>query len=76
LQGVADKLGVTYSADGDNADTAESLTTKIVAVTPTQTQLNAMTVEQLQIFASLIELTYDYTNKTDLIALILAEYTE
>lgn len=69
-------MGVTYSADGDNADTAESLTTKIVAVTPTQTQLNAMTVEQLQIFASLIELTYDYTNKTDLIALILAEYTE
>lgn len=67
---------MTYSADGDNADTAESLTTKIVAVTPTQTQLNAMTVEQLQIFASLIELTYDYTNKTDLIALILAEYTE
>lgn len=69
-------MGVAYSADGDNADTAESLTTKIVAVTPTQTQLNAMTVEQLQIFASLIELTYNYTNKTDLIALILAEYTE
>lgn len=67
---------MTYSADGDNADTAESLTTKIVAVTPTQAQLNAMTVEQLQIFASLIELTYDYTNKTDLIALILAKYTE
>lgn len=67
---------MAYSADGDNADTAESLTTKIVAVTPTQTQLNAMTVEQLQIFASLIELTYNYTNKTDLIALILAEYTE
>lgn len=67
---------MTYSASGDSADTAKSLTTKIKAVTPTQTQLNAMTVEQLQIFASLIELTYDYTNKTDLIALILAEYTE
>lgn len=69
-------MGVTYTADGDNADTAESLTTKIVAVTPTQTQLNAMNVEQLKIFASLIELTYEYTNKEALIALIMAEYTE
>ena len=69
-------MGVTYSASGDSADTAESLTTKIKAVTPTQTQLNAMTVEQLKIFASIIELTYDYTNKEALVALILAEYTE
>ncbi len=69
-------MGVTYTADGDNADTAESLTTKIIAVTPTQTQLNAMNVEQLKLFASLIELTYEYTNKNALIALIMAEYTE
>lgn len=68
-------MGVTYTTDGDNADTTESLTTKIIAVTPTQTQLNSMNVDQLKMFASLIELTYDYTNKNALIELILAEYT-
>jgi hypothetical protein len=76
LQTLADKLGVTYSADGDEADTAESLTTKILAVTPTDTQLNACTVDNLKVLAELLELEYEYTNKQDLIALIKAKYTE
>lgn|GEM_PF-6116083 len=76
MQALADKLGVTYSADGDEADTAESLTTKILAVTPTDTQLNACTVDNLKVLAELLELEYEYTNKQDLIALIKAKYTE
>lgn len=76
MQALADKLGVTYTTDGDEADTAESLTTKILAVTPTDTQLNACTVDNLKVLAELLELEYEYTNKTDLIALIKAEYTE
>lgn len=75
LQAVADKLGVTYEASGDNADTAESLTTKILAVTPTEQQLNAMTVEQLKVLADVLDMTYEYTNKANLITLILAEVT-
>ena len=73
---MADKLGVTYTADGDDADDGESLTTKILAVTPTGQQLNAMTVGELKVLADCLEMTYVYTNKADLIALILAEYTE
>lgn len=69
-------MGVTYTTEGDDADDEESLTTKILAVTPTQQQLNAMTVEQLKVLADCLEMTYVYTNKADLIALILAEYTE
>lgn len=73
LQAVADKLSVTYEADGDSADTTTTLTEKISAVTPTETQLKAMNVEQLKVYADVLEMTYTYTNKKALIALILAE---
>ena len=73
LQAVADKLSVTYEADGDSADTTTTLTEKIAAVTPTETQLKAMNVEQLKVYADVLEMTYTYTNKEALIALILAE---
>ncbi|MBO4778073.1 MAG: hypothetical protein J5588_06220 [Bacteroidales bacterium] len=76
MQALADKLGVTYTTDGDDADTAETLTTKILAVTPTDSQLNGCTVDNLKVLAELLELEYTYTNKADLIALIKAEYTE
>ena len=72
---MADKLSVEYVAEGeDDADDEESLTTKILAVTPTSAQLNSMTVEQLKVLADCLEMTYVYTNKADLIALILAEF--
>ena len=74
MQGVADKLGVTYETEGNDADDETSLTTKILAVTPTQQQLNSMTVEQLKVLADCLEMTYVYTNKQDLITLILNEY--
>lgn len=77
LQAVADKLSVAYTADGEeNADTTETLTEKILAETPTQTQLNSMTVEELKVLADVLEMTYVYTNKANLIADILAEVAE
>ena len=77
MQAVADKLSVEYVAEGeDDADDEESLTTKILAVTPTSAQLNSMTVEQLKVLADCLEMTYTYTNKADLITLILAKVAE
>lgn len=70
LKAVADKLSVSYT----DSDTTQTLTTKILAVTPTETQLKVMNVEQLKVLADCKELTYTYTNKDNLIALILAEY--
>ena len=69
-------MGVVYTAEGNDADTQESLTEKILAVTPTQQMLNAMTVEQLKVLADCLELTYVYSNKANLIALILDQYEE
>ena len=77
LQAVADKLSVAYTADGEeNADTEETLTEKILAVTPTKAQLEAMTVSELKVLADVLEMTYVYTNKANLIADILAEVSE
>lgn len=73
MQAVADKLSVTYEADGDSADTTTTLTEKIAAVTPTKTKLKAMNAEQLKVYADVLEMTYTYTSKETLIALILAE---
>ena len=70
---MADKLSVTYVADGDNADTEETLTAKILLAEPTRTQLNACTVDELKVLADCMELTYVYTNKQALIDLIIAE---
>lgn len=67
---------MAYTADGDEADTAESLTTKILAETPTESQLKSCNVDNLKVLAELLKLEYTYTNKDDLIALILAKYTE
>ena len=76
LQAVADKLSVDYSADGVDADTTETLTEKILAVTPTKAQLESMTVNELKVLADVLEMTYVYTNKATLIADILAEVEE
>ena len=70
---MADKLSVTYVADGGDADTVETLTAKILLAEPTETQLNACTVDDLKVFADCLEMTYTYTNKKALVALILAE---
>ena len=71
---MADKLSVSYVSDGDDADTTETLTAKILLATPTETQLKAMNVDQLKVLADCLEMTYTYTNKNDLVALILAEF--
>ena len=76
LQAVANKLSVDYSADGDNKDTTETLTEKILIAEVAETQLKSMTVDELKVLADVLEMTYVYTNKSDLIDLILAEYTQ
>lgn len=72
LKAVADKLTVSYT----ESETTDTLTQKILAVTPTETQLKSMNVEQLKVLSDCKEMTYTYTNKDNLIALILAEYKE
>jgi hypothetical protein len=52
------------------------LTALILAETPTKAQLESMTVEELKVLADCLEMTYTYTNKKNLIDLILAEYDE
>lgn len=76
LQAVADKLSVDYSAEGAGADTTETLTTKILAVTPTLAQLKSMSVDELKVLADVWEMTYTYTNKQNLIADILEKISE
>lgn len=58
----------------DAIETTSELTTAILAATPTRTQLNSCTVENLKVLADCLEMTYVYTNKADLIELILKEY--
>lgn len=66
-------MSVTYVSDGDDADTTDTLTAKILLATPTETQLKACTVDELKVLADCMELTYVYTNKNALVALILDE---
>lgn len=58
-------------------DTTETLTTKIAGIdTPTVTVLKTLNVDELKVLADVLEMTYTYTNKDNLIADIIVKYEE
>lgn len=68
---------MTYEPTGDNADTVESLTLKLAGIeTPTKATLKVLNVDELKILADVLEMTYVYTNKDNLINEIIAKLEE
>lgn len=71
---------VSTAGDEENQDNEltqnESDETEANSKIPTKTQLKAMNVDELKELADNLGIEYEYTNKDDLIVLILAKYEQ